>query len=93
MYIIHVTYVINNIISQLKLSHEHQGFVFQPDTTKAIDMLINHSGGKVSKALRKAIEQGEIEQSIEQADDSTDNKQLIEESKIAGENKNGEDLV
>jgi len=45
----------------LKLSHEHQGFVFQPDTTKAIDMLVNHSGGKVSKALRKAIEQGEIE--------------------------------
>eukprot|EP00571_Detonula_confervacea_P015783 CAMPEP_0172299750 /NCGR_PEP_ID=MMETSP1058-20130122/1984_1 /TAXON_ID=83371 /ORGANISM="Detonula confervacea, Strain CCMP 353" /LENGTH=65 /DNA_ID=CAMNT_0013009305 /DNA_START=847 /DNA_END=1044 /DNA_ORIENTATION=+ len=45
----------------LKLSHEHQGFIFEPDATKLGDLLEHHSGGKVSKALRMAIEQGEIE--------------------------------
>lgn len=44
----------------LKLSHEHQGFTFEPDATKLEDMLEHHSGGKVSKALRMALEQGEI---------------------------------
>ena len=28
---------------------------------KAVDMLVDHSGGKVSKALELAIDQGEIE--------------------------------
>lgn len=46
---------------QLKLSHEHQGFKFEPDATKAVDLLVEHSGGKVSKALSKAIEQGDID--------------------------------
>mmetsp|Transcript_2226 Transcript_2226/g.4795 ORF Transcript_2226/g.4795 Transcript_2226/m.4795 type:complete len:294 (+) Transcript_2226:36-917(+) len=45
---------------KLKLSHEHQGFVFEPDATKSADLLVQHSGGKVSKALGKDIEQGEI---------------------------------
>ena len=53
-------------------------------------MLVNHSGGKVSKALRKAIEQGEIE-SIN--DDINNNNQNGEVTKIAGEPQNDEDLV
>lgn len=45
----------------LKLSHEHQGFKFEPDTATTVDLLVHHSGGKVSEALRRAIEQGDIE--------------------------------
>ena len=44
----------------IKLSHEHQGFTFEPDPKRAVDLLINHSGGKVSTALELAIAQGEI---------------------------------
>lgn len=44
----------------ISLSSEHQGFIFVPDASKAADLLIEHSGGKISKALMKAIAQGEI---------------------------------
>ena len=44
----------------LKLSNEHQGFIFEAKPTKAIDLLTQHSGGKVSTALGMAIAQGEI---------------------------------
>eukprot|EP00984_Skeletonema_dohrnii_P010215 scaffold3992_cov141-Skeletonema_dohrnii-CCMP3373.AAC.2 len=44
----------------LKLSEEHQGFLFEPDPRRAVDLLVQHSGGKVSTALDMAIAQGEI---------------------------------
>mmetsp|Transcript_11272 Transcript_11272/g.17212 ORF Transcript_11272/g.17212 Transcript_11272/m.17212 type:complete len:321 (-) Transcript_11272:79-1041(-) len=44
----------------LKLSEEHQGFRFEPDPRRAVDLLTQHSGGKVSKALGMALAQGEI---------------------------------
>jgi 8-oxo-dGTP pyrophosphatase MutT (NUDIX family) len=44
----------------IKLSHEHQGFIFEPNTRKAVDLLTQHSGGKISTALSLAIDQGEI---------------------------------
>ncbi|KAL3775931.1 hypothetical protein ACHAW5_011321 [Stephanodiscus triporus] len=46
--------------SILKLSHEHQGWRFEADAMKAVDLLVDHSGGKVSKALEMAVGQGEI---------------------------------
>ena len=76
-------------ISQIKLSHEHQGFMFQPDATKSVDMLVEHSGGKVSKALQMAIENDEIK-SIESkdtavADSGNDQREMTEDStKIVG---------
>jgi hypothetical protein len=50
--------------AKLKLSHEHQGFVFEPSIAKAADLLTKHSGGKISTALRKALELGSIECSV-----------------------------
>lgn len=44
----------------IKLSHEHQGFIFEPNPMKAVDLLIQHSGGKVSTALGMAIANGQI---------------------------------
>ena len=44
----------------LKLSEEHQGFLFEPDPRRAIDLLKQHTGGKVSTALDMAMAQGEI---------------------------------
>jgi len=44
----------------LKLSHEHQGFRFEPDARRAVELLTQHSGGKVSKALGMALSRGEI---------------------------------
>ena len=44
----------------LKLSEEHQGFLFEPDPRRAIDLLNQHSGGKVSTALDMAMAQGDI---------------------------------
>jgi len=40
---------------RLKLSHEHSGFTFEADPSKAADMLEHHSGGKCAKALRMAM--------------------------------------
>ena len=34
--------------------------MFEPDVLKSADLLVRHSGGKVSTALTKAIEQDEI---------------------------------
>ena len=45
---------------QLKLSHEHQGFVFEPSLGKVPNMLEKHSRGKITMALKKAIELGSI---------------------------------
>lgn len=49
----------------LKLSHEHQGFRFEPDPRRAVDLLMQHSGGKVSKALGMALAQGDMSASLE----------------------------
>ena len=46
--------------AQVKLSEEHQGFIFESDAKKSINMLEWHSGGKVSMALQKAIDRNEI---------------------------------
>jgi len=40
---------------QLKLSVEHSGFAFERNPEAAIEKLQLHSGGKVSKALEKAL--------------------------------------
>ena len=34
--------------------------MFEPDPEKSVELLLKHSGGKVSTALRMAMEQGEI---------------------------------
>ncbi|KAL7526151.1 hypothetical protein ACHAWF_001650 [Thalassiosira exigua] len=51
----------------LKLSDEHQGFMFEPDATKSVDLLVQHSGGKVSSALRLAIEHDEVPSVVKDA--------------------------
>ena len=73
---------------QLKLSHEHQGFTFEPDASKAVDFLVQHSGGEVSKALRMAIERDDII-SVQRVDvhDAAD---TTEDSKIVGNPMEGE---
>lgn len=43
------------IPKQLKLSIEHSGFIFEKDPSTAIDMLKEHSGGKVSEVLKMAV--------------------------------------
>ena len=70
--------IFGDILPQLKLSHEHQGFIFEPDATKSVDLLVEHSGGKVSKALRKAIKQDEIKS----AENRLDAMGTAEDSKI-----------
>mmetsp|Transcript_2581 Transcript_2581/g.4703 ORF Transcript_2581/g.4703 Transcript_2581/m.4703 type:complete len:111 (-) Transcript_2581:314-646(-) len=54
----------------VKLSNEHQGFIFEPNALKSVDLLVEHSGGKVSKALEKAIKQGEIKSTEDKGDDT-----------------------
>lgn len=44
---------------KLRLSHEHQGFIFEPDPRDAPRQLLLHSGGKVSKALEMALQNDE----------------------------------
>ena len=43
-------------LSQLKLSHEHQGFAFEKYPDVAQTLLQHHSGGKCSLALKMATE-------------------------------------
>ena len=45
----------------MKLSHEHQGFVFEPSIATATELLTKHSGGKISIALKCAVDRGAIE--------------------------------
>ena len=45
----------------MKLSHEHQGFVFEPSMLTATELLTKHSGGKISIALKCAVDCGAIE--------------------------------
>ena len=40
----------------LKLSHEHTGFTFEPELEQAADLVIKHSGGHCSTALRGLAE-------------------------------------
>ena len=58
--------------------------MFEPDVTKAVDLLVHHSGGKVSTALGKAIEQGGIK-SVEVLQYIIHNNiDMTDESKIIG---------
>jgi poly(3-hydroxybutyrate) depolymerase len=52
---------------QLKLSKEHEGFVFERNLSKAVDSLVLHSGGKVSAALSKASKNGQIGRLMDEA--------------------------
>jgi len=54
----------------IKLSDEHQGFIFEPNASKSVDLLVEHSGGKVSKALEKAIKQDEIKSTEDKGEDA-----------------------
>jgi len=54
----------------VKLSDEHQGFIFEPNALKSVGLLVEHSGGKVSKALEKAIKQDEIKSTEDKGDDT-----------------------
>jgi len=42
----------------LKLSIEHSGFTFEKDLNKSIDLIRKHSGGKCSKAISIALNNG-----------------------------------
>eukprot|EP01083_Nonionella_stella_P005934 17122_1 len=46
---------------KLKLSHEHNGFEFEKDIDKAIQMIKKHSGGKNSEALAQYAEKAKHE--------------------------------
>ncbi|GKZ00116.1 hypothetical protein MPSEU_000965700 [Mayamaea pseudoterrestris] len=45
---------------KLKLSQEHQGYQFVSDPSAAADMLQQHSGSKVTEALKMALANGSI---------------------------------
>jgi 8-oxo-dGTP pyrophosphatase MutT (NUDIX family) len=66
----------------IKLSHEHQGFIFEPSPMKAVDLLIQHSGGKVSTALGMAIANGQI---MDVSPPSTQKKEV--DGKVVGNPK------
>lgn len=59
--------------------------MFEPDAAKSADLLVEHSGGKVAKALLMAVEQGDI-QSTQSKDDSivNDSDAALDESKVVG---------
>ena len=79
-------------IVKIKLSHEHNGFLFEPDVDKAVELLIEHSGGKVSRALQMAIDECEIK-SIKVEDESNANiNDEKNESKIIGSPRENEEL-
>ncbi|KAL3796934.1 hypothetical protein HJC23_000687 [Cyclotella cryptica] len=63
----------------LKLSEEHQGFMFERNLSKAAESLTLHSGGKVSTALRMAVENGQLSSFITQP--------LNDEESPEGENR------
>jgi hypothetical protein len=50
-----------HFFTQLKLSHEHQGFAFEKYSDVAITLLQHHSGGKCSEALRMGTKVSEQE--------------------------------
>ncbi|KAL3769022.1 hypothetical protein ACHAWO_006788 [Cyclotella atomus] len=66
---------------KLKLSHEHQGFVFEPSLAKAADLLNKHSGGKITTALKTAIELGSINYT-EPEQPELDNTERIESKEL-----------
>ena len=79
-----------SLLQKLKLSHEHQGFTFEPDATKSADLLVEHSGGKVSKALKMAIEQNDIIQINNEFAPADYAIETSEDSKVVCWQSNGE---
>jgi len=77
-----------SLLQKLKLSHEHQGFTFEPGVTKAADLLVEHSGGKVSKALKMAIEQNDIIQINNEFAPADYAIETSEDSKVVGSGTN-----
>jgi hypothetical protein len=75
---------LNDQHCQLKLSHEHQGFVFEPSLAKAADLLIKHSGGKITTALKTAIELGSIKYTEPERPkpDEDDTEHIIESKEL-----------
>ena len=73
-----------SLLQKLKLSHEHQGFTFEPGVTKAADLLVEHSGGEVSKALKMAIEQNYIIQINNEVAPADYAIETSEDSKVVG---------
>ena len=66
--------------------------MFEPDVDKAVELLIEHSGGKVSRALQMAIDECEIK-SIKVEDESNANiNDEKNESKIIGSPRENEEL-
>jgi hypothetical protein len=87
MHVLVLIYLIKLLMTlqpQLRLSHEHQGFVFEPNAMKAVDMLLDHSGGKVSKALEMAIGEGEIEYVNGEVCFTDEVADIVDESKVVG---------
>ena len=62
-------------LSQLKLSEEHQGFTFERNLSKAVELLTHHSGGKVSTALHMAVENGQMNSLITKSWNDEDSRE------------------
>lgn len=59
--------------------------MFEPNPTKAVDLLVQHSGGKISTALRMAIERGTIKNGVSQNTDRLTEPTMID--KVNDESK------
>lgn len=58
--------------------------MFEPDAKKAVNMLVSHSGGKISEALEMAINQGEIDDGKGEVGITDKVEGIFDESKIVG---------
>lgn len=51
---------------QMRISHEHSGFTFEPEPSKAAEMVKLHSGGKVSEALLMSMSPSSLVETSDQ---------------------------
>jgi hypothetical protein len=82
--LIHLMKLLMTPQPQLRLSHEHQGFAFEADAMKAVNMLSDHSGGKVSKALEMAFGEGEVGDATGEGCFTDTVANTVDESKVVG---------
>ena len=58
--------------------------MFEPDAKKVVDMLLSHSGGKISEALEMALGRGEIDDGKGEVGSTDKVEDVLDESKIVG---------
>ena len=58
--------------------------MFESDAKKAVDMLLSHSGGKISEALEMALSRGEIDDGKGEVGSTDKVEDVFDESKIVG---------